>query len=174
MVVERGVLAGALERAAVVSHAAEQLHLVRLAVRDSGLACRAETPEGGSSGKEPEATMSGESIAIGVNGQMLRAVLRRLGGRTVRLEISGPLTARQSRSSLHFSARSSHIRPPQLQPAHSAPTRSNAQASRPSPAPPGAMGPAKARRGIGRPGSASRGGNATSRTNWSNTCVKSP
>lgn len=109
MVVERGVLAGALERAAVVSHAAEQLHLVRLAVRDSGLACRAETPEGGSSGKEPEATMSGESIAIGVNGQMLRAVLRRLGGRTVRLEISGPLTARQSRSILHFSGCSSRI-----------------------------------------------------------------
>jgi len=93
VVIERGVLAGALERAAIVSHSAEQLHLVRLAVREDGLACRAETAEGGSGDEELEAAVSGTPIELGVNGQMLRDALRRLGGGTLRLELSGALTA---------------------------------------------------------------------------------
>lgn len=91
--IERAPLAAALERAGVVSRSAEQLHLVRLLISENGLTCRAETGEGGSGTEELEAAVTGDPIEVGVNGLLLRETLRHVGGGTVRIEVSGPLTA---------------------------------------------------------------------------------
>ena len=93
LAVERAALIAALERAGIVSRSAEQLHLVRLAISPDGLTCRAETADGGSGSEEIDAAVNGDPVEVGVNGLLLRETLRHLGGATVRIEVSGPLTA---------------------------------------------------------------------------------
>lgn len=90
---DRSALTAALERAAVVTGSAAQLHLVRLVVGADGLSCRAEAPEGGSASEDLEASVSGDPLEIGVNGLLLREILRHIGGSRLRIELAGPVAA---------------------------------------------------------------------------------
>ncbi len=90
---DRSALTAALERAAVVSGSAAQLHLVRLVVGAEGLSCRAEAPEGGSANEDLETSVSGDPLEIGVKGLLLRESLRHVGGSRLRIELAGPVAA---------------------------------------------------------------------------------
>ena len=91
--VSRAMLTVALERAGIVSRSPEALYLVRLTAHEGGLTCAADTPGGGSGREEIEAAVAGEPAEVGVNVLQLRETLRHVGGATVRIEVSGPLTA---------------------------------------------------------------------------------